>query len=90
MQLYPVKTHVVKLGDNLTETILEFLREQQLELENNDVLALTSKIVSYSQGRVARLSEVRHSAARARVLNRFDTIIEDGDEIAFVSVVHGG
>lgn len=90
MQFYPAKMHVEKLGDNLTETILEFLREQQLELENNDVLALTSKIVSHPQGRDAKLSYVKPSAARARVLNRFDTVIEDVDEIAFVLVVHGG
>jgi coenzyme F420-0:L-glutamate ligase/coenzyme F420-1:gamma-L-glutamate ligase len=62
MRLYPVQTPIVKPGDNLVEVVLESLRAQQLSLEDNDVLALASKIVSYSQGRLVKLSEVRPSA----------------------------
>jgi coenzyme F420-0:L-glutamate ligase len=61
MRLYPVLTPIVKPGDNLVEVVLESLKAQQLRLEDYDVLALASKIVSYSQGRLVKLSEVRPS-----------------------------
>lgn len=69
MKLYAVKTRTVKAGDNLVEVILESLRNQNLQLEDNDVLALSSKIVSYSEGRVARLSDIKPSD-KARELAR--------------------
>jgi len=61
MRLYAVKTRLVKVGDDLVELILESLRTKNLQLEDNDVLALTSKIVSYSEGRIAKLSEIKPS-----------------------------
>ena len=67
MRLFAVKTRVVRVGDDLVELILESLRTCNLQLEDNDVLAVTSKIVSYSEGRVVRLSEVAPSK-KARLL----------------------
>jgi coenzyme F420-0:L-glutamate ligase len=61
MRLYAVKTPIVKAGDNLSESILKSLRNQDLQLEDNDVLALTSKIVSFSEQRITRLSAVKPS-----------------------------
>jgi coenzyme F420-0:L-glutamate ligase/coenzyme F420-1:gamma-L-glutamate ligase len=70
MQLYSVRTRVVKPGDNLVELVLESLRTQQLKLENNDVLALASKIVSYSQGRVMKLSDAKPSEKARKLAKR--------------------
>lgn len=67
MRLFAIKTRVVRVGDDLVELILESLRTCNLQLEDNDVLAVTSKIVSYSEGRVVRLSEVAPSK-KARLL----------------------
>jgi len=67
LRLFAVKTRVVRVGDDLVELILESLRTCNLQLEDNDVLAVTSKIVSYSEGRVVRLSEVAPSK-KARLL----------------------
>ncbi len=61
MRLYAVKTRLLETGANLVEVILEALKEQNLKLEDNDVLALTSKIVSYAENRLAKLSEVKPS-----------------------------
>ncbi len=63
--------HTVKLGANLVEMILESLKEKQLQLENNDVLAMTSKIVSYSQGRVVKLSEVTSSERAKKLAKKY-------------------
>jgi coenzyme F420-0:L-glutamate ligase/coenzyme F420-1:gamma-L-glutamate ligase len=71
MQLFPIKTGLVKIGDNLVETVLKALEKQNLELENGDVLALSSKIVSYSQGRVVKLSGIKPSEGARRLAERY-------------------
>jgi coenzyme F420-0:L-glutamate ligase/coenzyme F420-1:gamma-L-glutamate ligase len=71
MRLYPVLTPIVKPGDNLVEVVLESLKAQQLRLEDYDVLALASKIVSYSQGRLVKLSEVRPSVKAKKLANKY-------------------
>ena len=71
MRLFAVKTRVVRVGDNLVELILESLRTCNLQLEDYDVLAVTSKIVSYSEGRVAKLSEVIPSREARALAKRY-------------------
>jgi coenzyme F420-0:L-glutamate ligase len=67
MRLFAVRTKMVKAGDNLAELILESLKAQNLQLKNNDVVALTSKIVSYAENRIVRLSEIDPSE-KSRIL----------------------
>lgn len=67
MRLYAVKTRVIKTGDNIVEVILESLKNQNLQLEDGDVLALTSKIIAYAEGRITRLEDVKPSA-KAKIL----------------------
>lgn len=71
MRLYPVLTPIVKPGDNLVEVVLESLKAQQLGLEDYDVLALASKIVSYSQARLVKLSEVRPSVKAKKLAKEY-------------------
>jgi coenzyme F420-0:L-glutamate ligase/coenzyme F420-1:gamma-L-glutamate ligase len=69
MRLYAVKTRIIKTGDDTVEVILQSLQKQNLKLEDNDILAVTSKIVASAEGRVAKLSDVKPSE-RARELSR--------------------
>lgn len=62
MKLYAIKTKIIKFGDNLVDTILKSLKEQQIKLENNDILAITSKIIANLEGRVVKLNDVTPSA----------------------------
>lgn len=71
MRLYAVKTKLVNVGDNLVDVILEALKEQNLQLENNDILVLTSKIVAYAEGRLVKLSEVRPSEKAKELAKTF-------------------
>jgi coenzyme F420-0:L-glutamate ligase/coenzyme F420-1:gamma-L-glutamate ligase len=71
MKLYPIKTRIVRTGDNLSEVILKSLEKQNLQLENNDVLALTSKIVSQAEGRTAELKNVKPSKQARKLAKRF-------------------
>lgn len=71
MRLIAVKTRVVKAGDDLVELVLGSLKAQGLQLEDNDVLALTSKAVSCSEGRLVKLSEVKPSEEAKRLAKEY-------------------
>ena len=51
----------IQPGDNLTALLLEALATQNLELQNNDILVITQKIVSKSEGRLADPNSVEPS-----------------------------
>jgi coenzyme F420-0:L-glutamate ligase len=71
VQICALRTGLVKTGDNLVEIALESLKEQRLQLENNDVLALASKIVSYSEGRVVKLSDIDPSEKAKKLADEY-------------------
>lgn len=71
MRLYAIKTRVIKTSDNIVEVILESLRKQNLQLEDGDILALTSKIVAYAEGRITRLADVKPSAKAKTLAKKF-------------------
>ena len=71
MRLYAVKTEIVKTGDNIAEVVLEALKGQGLQLEDGDILALTSKIVACAEGRIAKLSDVKSSEKAKQLAERF-------------------
>jgi coenzyme F420-0:L-glutamate ligase len=61
MQILSIKTPLIWPKDDLIEVILEAVKKQGLELADSDVLAVSSKIVSFAEGRVVKLSEVKPS-----------------------------
>jgi coenzyme F420-0:L-glutamate ligase len=71
MRLYAVKTKVIKIGDDPVQAILQSLREQNLQLEDNDILAVTSKIISYAEGRLVKLSDVKPSKKAKELAQHF-------------------
>jgi len=71
LRLYPVKTKVIKTGDNIVKVILESLEKQKLQLENHDILAITSKIISYAENRLVKLSNVKPSREAKKLARRF-------------------
>jgi coenzyme F420-0:L-glutamate ligase len=88
MRLYAVKTRVIKIGDDLVEVILESLREQNLNLETNDILAITSKIIAYAEGRLVKLSDVKPSDKAKELSQQFslqpefaELILQEADKI---------
>jgi coenzyme F420-0:L-glutamate ligase/coenzyme F420-1:gamma-L-glutamate ligase len=49
---------LVGRDDNISQIILNGLREAQIELQNDDVIVIASKIISKAEGRVVRLGDV--------------------------------
>ena len=88
MKLFPVKTGIIKVGDNLIETILASLKKQNLPFEDNDILALASKIVAYAEGRLVRLSKIKPSEKAKELAQKFsiesafaELILREADKI---------
>lgn len=88
MRLYAVKTGIVNTGDNMVKVILESLKRQGLQLEDGDILAITSKIVAYNEGRVTKLSDAEPSDKARKLAKRFslkpefaELILQEADKI---------
>jgi coenzyme F420-0:L-glutamate ligase/coenzyme F420-1:gamma-L-glutamate ligase len=88
MRLYAVKTGIVKAGDNLVEVTIKSLKRQDLQLEDGDILALTSKIVACAERRVAELTDIKPSAKASELAKKFslqpefaELIVREADTI---------
>jgi coenzyme F420-0:L-glutamate ligase/coenzyme F420-1:gamma-L-glutamate ligase len=56
----------IQPGDSLPDAILAALRKRRLRLRAGDILVVTHKVVSKSEGRIVPLAQVRPSAAARR------------------------
>jgi coenzyme F420-0:L-glutamate ligase len=88
LRLYAVKTRVIGVGDDLVDVILEAVKKQDLELENNDIIALTSKVVAFAENRLIKLSEIEPSKKAEELAKRFslqpafaELILREADKI---------
>jgi coenzyme F420-0:L-glutamate ligase len=88
MRLYAVKTRIMKMGEDPVEVILKSLQEENLQLEDNDILAITSKIIAYAENRVVRLSDIQPSEKAKELAQRFslqpefaELILREADKI---------
>jgi coenzyme F420-0:L-glutamate ligase/coenzyme F420-1:gamma-L-glutamate ligase len=88
MRLYAIKTGTFETGEDPVEVILQSLKEQNLKLEDNDILAVTSKIIAYAEGRVVKLSDIKPSDRAKELANQFslqpefaELILREADKI---------
>ena len=63
------KIPLIRHGDNLADIILNAMRTEAVDLQDNDVFVLAQKIVSKSEGRMVNLADVIPSP-RAEELSR--------------------
>jgi coenzyme F420-0:L-glutamate ligase/coenzyme F420-1:gamma-L-glutamate ligase len=88
IRLYAVETREVRTGENLVHLALDALKKQNLQLEDDDVLAFTSKIVAYAEGRLIKLDEVRASDKARKLAKKFslqpelaELILREADKV---------
>lgn len=62
MEVLPVQTPLVRVGDDVVRVIEQAVREAGLQIEDGDILLLADKIVATSEGRVSDLDSVEPSA----------------------------
>src|SRR3989442_6577157 len=70
MEVYPLKSSILKSGDSLQDSIADALRLGQIRLRNGDVIAVASKVVAVVEGNMVRLSSVRPSKRARRLPHR--------------------
>jgi coenzyme F420-0:L-glutamate ligase / coenzyme F420-1:gamma-L-glutamate ligase len=52
---------LINAGDNIAEILFISIRKQSIEIENGDILAVTSKVISKAEGRMVNLNDVHPS-----------------------------
>lgn len=61
MQAIAIKTSLIKKGDDLVDIILQKIKEQNLELQNLDIIAISSKALATAEGAQVKLEEITPS-----------------------------
>ncbi len=81
--IYPVKLPLVKPGDDLAELIAE-----AFELENGDIIAICSTVVSKAEGRIADLKDYEPSDEAIKIAEKLNVepefvqaVLDESEEI---------
>ncbi|MFW5873532.1 MAG: coenzyme F420-0:L-glutamate ligase [Bacillota bacterium] len=87
------KIGLIEQGDNLPEKILETCKEEDFELKDNDVVIITSKVVSMYEGRIVNLKEVEPSSKAKAIAEstgmleeEVELILQEGEVLAAIPV----
>jgi len=88
MQLFGVRTKLIKPGDNLVKIILDAVKGQGLTIEDGDILAVASKAVATVQGRMVKLSSIEPSEGAEALARRcnmeprhVELVLKEAEEI---------
>ncbi|NIN00712.1 MAG: coenzyme F420-0:L-glutamate ligase [candidate division Zixibacteria bacterium] len=88
MQLFGVRTRLVKPKDDLVGIILEAMTRQKLTIDDGDVLVLASKVVSMAQGLLTRLDTIEPSEKAKRLAEKYaldsrfaEVVLSEADEV---------
>ena len=72
MEFTPIKTKIIHPGDELTTAISEGLKDKRIELKDQDILLIASKVVSVAEGRIVKLKDARPSATATALAKQVD------------------
>jgi len=88
MILHPLKTPLIKPGDDLVEMLMETLRKEKLKLREGDIIVIAESAVATAQGRLRKLDEVSPSDKAREIANEYEMesciveiILQEADEI---------
>lgn len=88
MHLHAAQTMIIRAGDDVVEKILASLKEQKLQLEDNDILAITSKIVAVAEDRIAKLDDIKPSDEARKLAKQYslqpefaELVLREADKI---------
>lgn len=71
MKIFPIKTSIIRPGQNLAEVILEAMHSQGLELQDSDIIAVASKAVSTVTNRIINLKEIKPSRKALELARKY-------------------
>ncbi len=91
MELYPLKSSLVKPGSSLVLSLQQAFARSKIRPRNRDIVAVASKVVAVSEGRIRPLLNVRPTKQAVRLGREYSlpsefaqVVVDEADEI------HGG
>ncbi len=88
MELYPVESSLVKPGDSLSLRLQEAFAKSKVRPRDRDIMAVASKVVSTSEGRVRQLSRVKPTRQAVRLGRKYSLppefvqlVLDEADEV---------
>ena len=88
MELYPLRSKLVKEGDSLAASVSRAIETSNRKVRTGDIIAVASKVVSVSEGRILPLSTVRPSSYSLRLGKQYalapqfaEVVINEADQI---------
>jgi coenzyme F420-0:L-glutamate ligase len=79
MQLIPLKSQLLKSGDDLFVVLKKSLNRKKEGLKNGDILVIASKALSYCQGRLVKVTNKKEFQELVR--KESDKVLLDGDMV---------
>ncbi|MCX6821510.1 MAG: coenzyme F420-0:L-glutamate ligase [Candidatus Aenigmarchaeota archaeon] len=88
MQLFSIKTPVIKVNDDLIEILISLIKKQKLEPRNRDILVVSSKVVALSEGRIVNYKTIKQSEKAESLAKKYDLepgfvelVLQEADKI---------
>jgi coenzyme F420-0:L-glutamate ligase len=81
MELFGIRTKLIKPKDDLVGVILDAMCERKLTIDDRDVVVFASKVVSMAQGRLTRLDTITPSEEAKKLAQKY------GLEPSFAEVI---
>ncbi|HZY93529.1 MAG TPA: coenzyme F420-0:L-glutamate ligase [Candidatus Bathyarchaeia archaeon] len=88
MIVYALRSKLVRPRTRIIDTLAESIRKRGLSLKNKDIVAVSSKVVAISEGRVRELSSVEPSEEARALAQRYalspefaQIVLDESDEI---------
>ncbi len=88
MELYPLKSSLVEPNSSLMSRLEEALDASRLRPRDGDIIAIASKVVSVSEGRVIQLNGVRPTSHAIKLGKRYSltpefaqVVVDEADKI---------
>ena len=76
MELLSLHTSIMRVNENVTDRIRETLVKERLQIRNGDILAITSKVIAVSEGRIVELDKVIPSRKARNLSNKYHVLPE--------------
>lgn len=89
MELIPVKTPIIRPGDNLIEIFQHSLSENNITLQNGDIVVIAETVVATSQRRIINEKEITEVSEKAHKISKkyemrpkfVELILQEADKI---------
>jgi coenzyme F420-0:L-glutamate ligase len=88
LEIFPIKTPLVHIGDDIIKVILESIDSAGLWIEDRDVLVVSDKIVATSEGRIINFDSVKPGRKAKELAKKYsleppfvELVLKEAEEI---------